>query len=36
MVVSPDNRTLVIADSFAGRMTAYDIADDGSLSNRRT
>ena len=36
MVVTPDNRTLVIAESFAARLTAFDIADDGSLSNRRT
>jgi sugar lactone lactonase YvrE len=35
MVVTPDNSTLVIAESFAGRLTAFDIADDGSLSNRR-
>jgi sugar lactone lactonase YvrE len=35
MVVTPDNSTLIIAESFAGRLTAFDIADDGSLSNRR-
>jgi sugar lactone lactonase YvrE len=35
MAVSPDNSTLVIAESFAGRLTAFDIAADGSLSNRR-
>ncbi|TDO54401.1 sugar lactone lactonase YvrE [Kribbella sp. VKM Ac-2527] len=35
MVVTPDNRTLVIVESFASQMTAYDIADDGTLSNRR-
>jgi sugar lactone lactonase YvrE len=35
MVVSPDNATLIIAESFAGRLTAFDIAADGSLSNRR-
>jgi sugar lactone lactonase YvrE len=35
MVVTPDNSTLVISESFAGRLTAFDIADDGSLSNRR-
>ncbi len=35
MVVTPDNRTLIIAESFAGHLTAFDIADDGSLSNRR-
>jgi sugar lactone lactonase YvrE len=36
MLVTPDNATLVIAESFAGRLTAFDIDDDGSLSNRRT
>jgi sugar lactone lactonase YvrE len=35
MVVTPDNRTLIIAESFAGQLTAFDIAADGSLSNRR-
>jgi sugar lactone lactonase YvrE len=35
MVVTPDNRTLVVAESFATRLTAFDIADDGTLSNRR-
>jgi sugar lactone lactonase YvrE len=35
MVVTPDNRTLIIAESFAGQLTAFDIAVDGSLSNRR-
>jgi sugar lactone lactonase YvrE len=36
MVVTPDNGTLIVAESFAGRLTAFDIDDDGSLSNRRT
>jgi sugar lactone lactonase YvrE len=35
MVVTPDNSTLIVAESFARRLTAYDIAADGSLSNRR-
>lgn len=35
MVVTPDNRTLVISESFAGRLTAFDIEADGHLSNRR-
>lgn len=35
MVVTPDNRTLVIAESFAGRLTAFDIAPDGGLHRRR-
>ena len=36
MVVTPDNRTLVVAESIAGRLTAFDIEADGGLSNRRT
>jgi sugar lactone lactonase YvrE len=36
MAVTPDNATLIVAESFAGRLTAFDIAADGSLSNRRT
>jgi sugar lactone lactonase YvrE len=35
MVVTPDNRTLIVAESFAARLTAFDIAPDGGLSNRR-
>ncbi len=35
MVVTPDNSTLILGESFAGRLTAFDIAADGSLSNRR-
>src|SRR5215212_9295342 len=35
MAVTPDNATLIIAESFAARLTAFDIAADGSLSNRR-
>src|SRR5207247_8502975 len=35
MVVTPDNATLIIAESFARRLTAFDIAADGTLSNRR-
>jgi sugar lactone lactonase YvrE len=35
MVVTPDNKTLVVAESFAARLTAFDIAEDGTLSNRR-
>jgi sugar lactone lactonase YvrE len=35
MVVTPDNRTLIVAESFAARLTAFDIDDDGGLSNRR-
>ena len=35
MAVTPDNSTLILAESYAGRLTAFDIASDGSLSNRR-
>ncbi len=35
MVVTPDNSTLIIGESFAGRSTAFDIDAAGSLSNRR-
>jgi sugar lactone lactonase YvrE len=35
MAVTRDNSTLIIAESFAARLTAFDIADDGTLSNRR-
>ncbi|HEX4212771.1 MAG TPA: SMP-30/gluconolactonase/LRE family protein [Candidatus Dormibacteraeota bacterium] len=35
MVVTPDGRTLIISESFAGRLTAFDIEPDGGLSNRR-
>jgi sugar lactone lactonase YvrE len=35
MLVTPDNSTLIIAESHGKRLTAFDIAADGSLSNRR-
>jgi sugar lactone lactonase YvrE len=35
MAVTPDNATLIIAESHGKRLTAFDIAGDGSLSNRR-
>jgi sugar lactone lactonase YvrE len=35
MVVTPDDATLIVAESFARRLTAFDIAADGGLSNRR-
>ena len=36
MAVTEDNSTLIIAESFAGKLTAFDITEDGSLDNRRT
>jgi sugar lactone lactonase YvrE len=35
MAVTPDGRTLICAESHTGRLTAFDIAADGSLENRR-
>ncbi|MBF6569293.1 MAG: SMP-30/gluconolactonase/LRE family protein [Candidatus Binataceae bacterium] len=34
-VITPDGKTLIIGESFVNRLTAFDIAADGSLSNRR-
>jgi sugar lactone lactonase YvrE len=34
-VITPDGRTLIIGESYASRLTAFDIAPDGSLSGRR-
>jgi sugar lactone lactonase YvrE len=36
MAITPDNRTLLIAESYGHRLTAFDIETDGTLSNRRT
>jgi sugar lactone lactonase YvrE len=35
MAVTPDNRTLIVAESYGGRLTAFTIDDDGSLDDRR-
>jgi sugar lactone lactonase YvrE len=35
MVVTPDNSTLIVAESYASRLTAFDISADGDLSNQR-
>lgn len=35
MAVTPNNSTLIVAESFAKRLTAFDIAANGNLSNRR-
>ena len=35
MVITPDGRTLIISESFAGRLTAFGIDIDGGLSGRR-
>jgi sugar lactone lactonase YvrE len=36
MVVTPDNSTLIVAESYGRCLTAFDIAADGGLSGRRT
>jgi sugar lactone lactonase YvrE len=35
MAITPDNSTLIIAESHGKRLTAFDIGADGTLSNRR-
>ena len=35
MAITPDNRTLIIAESFARRLTAFDTDPDGGPSGRR-
>jgi len=35
IAVTPDNSTLIVAESYGKRLTGFDIAADGSLSNRR-
>lgn len=34
-VITPDGRTLVVGESFAACLTAFDVGEDGSLSGRR-
>jgi sugar lactone lactonase YvrE len=36
MAVTPDNETLIVADSYGHRLVAFSIAPDGALSGRRT
>jgi sugar lactone lactonase YvrE len=35
-VITPDDRTLILAETFASKLTAFDLADNGDLNNRRT
>jgi len=35
MVIAPDGRTLVVAETFVHRLSAFDVAPDGGLSNHR-
>ncbi len=34
-VITSDDKTLIVGETFASRLTAFDISDDGSLANRR-
>jgi sugar lactone lactonase YvrE len=34
-VLTPDGRTLIVAETLGRRLSAFDVADDGTLSNRR-
>ena len=35
MAITADNRTLILAESYRQQLTAFDLADDGTLSGRR-
>jgi sugar lactone lactonase YvrE len=35
MAITPDGGTLIVAESYAGRLTAFDITESGALENRR-
>ena len=34
-VITPDGRTLIVGETYGARLTAFDVAADGTLSNRR-
>jgi sugar lactone lactonase YvrE len=36
MAIVPDGSTLIVADSYGNELIAFDVADSGTLSNRRT
>ncbi|MDV6286577.1 SMP-30/gluconolactonase/LRE family protein [Rhodococcus jostii] len=36
IVITPDQRTLLVAETFAARITAFDLGSDGALTARRT
>jgi sugar lactone lactonase YvrE len=36
MAVTPDNSTLIVAESYGSKLTAFEIMSDASLSNPRT
>ena len=35
VVITPDGRTLIVAETFGQRLTAFDVQADGTLTNRR-
>jgi sugar lactone lactonase YvrE len=35
VVITPDGKTLIVGETFGGRLTAFRIAEDGTLSDRR-
>ena len=35
ILITPDGKTLLVAETFAGRITAFDILPGGDLTNRR-
>ncbi|KAG3117737.1 hypothetical protein PI124_g3147 [Phytophthora idaei] len=35
MVITPDGKTLIVGEALAGRLTAFDIVENGKLANRR-
>ena len=34
-ILTPDGKTYIVAETFAGCLSAFDVAEDGSLSNKR-
>jgi sugar lactone lactonase YvrE len=34
-VITPDGKTMIVGETFAHRLTAFDVGSDGTLSNRR-
>ena len=36
MALTPDGRTLIVAESYGKRLSAFDVRPDGTLANRRT
>src|SRR3546814_4177323 len=33
--ITPDGRTFIVAESYGGKISAFDIREDGTLANRR-